>query len=733
MSFIIKMEGDNMYIEVLVELKAKRIDKTFTYRVPDRLKEKIKVGIRVTVPFGSQKLEGFVMKIMNDNSATYEVKDIIDIVDENSILTNELIELGKYMQSKTLTTLIGCYQTMLPSALKAKQGLIINKKYDTILVLNNDILVANDKQQKIIDLINITGSISKKEANLISISAVKTLIKKDIVKETKEETYRLECQNNSNYQRNTLTREQNDIVFDVITNLNNFKPHLLHGVTGSGKTEVYLNIIDEVIKIGKEAIVLVPEISLTPQIVNKFRCRFGNKIAILHSALSNGEKYDEWRKIKRKEVSIVIGARSAVFAPFTNIGVIIIDEEHSQTYKQENNPKYNAIDIALYRSKKHNCPILLGSATPSVESYTRSKMGVYKLLELKSRVNSKLPIVKLVDMKDEIKKGNKIISSILKTEIQNKLDNNEQIILFLNRRGYSTVITCHNCGYVDKCPHCDIPLTYHKNSGMMRCHYCGYAHNKLKECPSCQSDDINDFGLGTQRLEEEIINNFMNAKVIRMDVDTTSKKGSHEKIITSFQNGQYNVLIGTQMISKGLDFDNVTLVGVINGDATLNIPDFRSGERTFQLLNQVAGRAGRSNKEGLVIIQGFNLDHYSIISASKHDYTGFYQKDMELRQKLKYPPYCNLTLIKVTSKNYEEVWKESNKISSYLKNKLPSDVIILGPNHPSIPKINDIYIIHIILKYQKTEKIMQQLTEIIKMYNINNRVNVEIDLNPIKI
>lgn len=381
----------------------------------------------------------------------------------------------------------------------------------------------------------------------------------------------------------------------------------------------------------------------------------------MHSRLSDGEKYDEWRKILRGEVSIVIGARSAIFAPFTNLGLIIIDEEHTSTYKQENNPRYSAIDIALKRAKRYNIPLLLGSATPQIESYTRSKNNTYELLEIKKRVNNNLPKVMLVDMKEEIKKGNKVISSSLYNSLKECLEKKEQAILLLNRRGYSTVITCHDCGYVDKCPNCDIPLTYHKKIGKMKCHYCDYEKVLITVCPECKKNDLWDFGMGTEKLESIIKDMFPSARVVRMDVDTTRLKGAHEKIINAFQNRDYDILIGTQMISKGLDFPLVTLVGVVNGDATLNIPDFRSAERTFQLLNQVAGRAGRGKKLGKVIIQGFNINHYSIVCASNHDYIGFYNEEMKIRKSLVYPPFCNLALIKIISPDFNLANDEGKK------------------------------------------------------------------------
>ena len=719
-----------MYIEVLIEIKAKNIDQTFTYKVPDNLKEKIAIGIRVLVPFGKQKLEGFVLKIDNTFKGEYSVKEIINVIDDHSILNKEMLELGKYISSKTLCNLISAYQTMLPTALKAKSKATINKKIDTYLILNKE-EYTTPKQKEIIELIKKENKVLKSIANKISTSAVKTLLKNNIIKEIKEEVYRLE-NNVIKEQDNIKLNDEQQNVINKIENINGFKPILLHGVTGSGKTEVYINLIKKVIKNKKEAIVLVPEISLTPQLVNKFKNRFGSQIAILHSRLSDGEKYDEWRKIEKKEVSIVIGARSAIFAPFTNLGIIIIDEEHSDTYKQENNPKYHAIDIALYRAKYHNCKVVLGSATPSIESYTRANLGIYELCTMKKRVNNNLPNVILIDMHNEIKKGNRIISELLKNKLEEVIKNNEQAILLLNRRGYSTVATCKNCGYTVKCPHCDIPLTYHKLSNTMRCHYCGYGEILINKCPECKSSEINFYGMGTEKLEQYIKNNFLGSRVIRMDNDTTSTKGSHEKIINAFKNEEYNVLIGTQMIAKGLDFPKVTLVGVINGDATLNIPDFRSAERTFSLLNQVAGRAGRSKLKGNVIIQGFNIDHYSLVYASQHDYLSFYNKELYIRKLLGYPPYYNLCLIKIKAKDYELVNKEAEKIVEHLKSKTNKNVTVLGPSNALIPKINDIYSMQVIIKYKKTNEIIKELIFINNLYK-KNKVLVDIDINPLRI
>ena len=716
-----------MYINVLVELKAKKLDKTFTYSVPSSLVDKIEVGKRVLVPFGKQKLEGFILSICNESDFSYEVKDIISVIDDSVVINNEMMELGKYIKKKTLCTLISAYQTMLPSALKAHKDFVVNKKYETYLTLCCDIEVESDKQKEVYELLKSNEFVLKKDCTSISSYVVKSFLEKGYIKEVKKEVYRNNL-SDIKEESNIILNDEQQLAVDKVISSDGFKPYLIHGVTGSGKTEVYMHIIDYYLSKGKEALVLVPEISLTPQMVLNFRKRFGTSIAILHSSLSDGEKYDEYRKILNKEVSIVIGARSAIFAPLTNIGVIIIDEEHSSTYKQDNTPKYNAIDIAIYRGRYHNSPVVLGSATPSIESYTRASSGIYELINLKKRVNNNLPKVLLVDMKDEIKAGNRVFSKVLTDSINDRLSKGEQVILLLNRRGFSTISSCSDCGFVDKCPNCDIPLVYHKSSNTMRCHYCGYGSSKKRECPICHNKSLNDFGMGTEKLEEYVKDNFSGARVVRMDVDTTSRKGAHEKIISDFKSLKYNVLI-----AKGLDFPLVTLVGVINGDASLSIPDFRSGERTFQLLNQVAGRAGRSDLPGDVIIQGFNMEHYSIVDASLHDYNSFYNEEMRIRKLLKYPPFYNLCSIKIKSKYEDKAFSEGNKIVSYLKSNLDSTNIILGPSSSNMLKVNNIYNVLIVIKYKKTDNLIDKLLFISDKYIDSKDVLIDIDLNPYKI
>lgn len=719
-----------MIIGVLVELSNKNIDKIFDYSVPDNLKDKIKVGIRVKVPFGKMELEGFVIEIKN--SSDISVKDILEVVDDEVILNEELLELGKKIQEDTLSTLISCYQIMLPKALKAKNGMVINKKFDTYYYLNKDIVCygkLSASQDRIINLCMEKEYVLRKELVDISLSSLNTLIKKNILLEKKLEHYRLSY-NEKIEPKKELTEAQMKVVNEVLLN-KGYCPYLLYGVTGSGKTEVYMELIEDALNRGKTSIVLVPEISLTPQMILRFQKRFGDNIAAIHSALSDGEKYDEWRRIVKGEAKIVIGARSAIFAPLKNIGMIIIDEEHSDSYKQDDsNPRYSAKDVALIRAKYHDCPLIMGSATPSLEAFARAKKGVFKLLELPNRINGKeLPKINIIDMNEIIKKTKGHFSEELLTAISLRLKNKEQVILLLNRRGYSSFVTCKNCGYTFKCPNCDITLTYHKSSRTLRCHYCGYGTKVYDTCPNCHEKSINDLGVGTERIEEELGKLFPESRILRMDFDTTSRKGMHEKMITAFKNQEYDILLGTQIVSKGLDFDNVTLVGVINADTSLNIPDFRSSETTFSLLAQVAGRAGRSTKEGEVIIQTFNPDHYAIQYTKKHDYLGFYNKEMFIRRELKYPPFYYICYLKISGKDSDYIYGEVNKIKKVLENKL-ENTIILGPSPCVIFKLNNIYRYGIILKYKKEDNLREVLDKIIDHYKDNSKLKLDINFNP---
>lgn len=728
-----------MYALVLVEIGVKNVDKYFTYHIPDNLEDKINIGIRVKVPFNTREISGFVIKIINkieDNN--YEVKDILEVIDNEEVLNLELLKLGEYISSKTLCSMITAYQTMLPKALKANHKVAMKPKNEVIAVLNKDVseiyeyisFCSYKKQVEILKSIIENGSVKVVSSN---VSSITSLANKGLIKTISREVYRYNDNTIENKHTVFLNEEQSKVVKEVIDNLNTNNTYLLKGVTGSGKTEVYMHIIKEVIDRGMQAIMLVPEISLTPQIVSRFRQRFNNEVAVLHSGLSDGERYDEYRKIKKGLVKIVVGARSAIFSPFQNLGVIIIDEEQVTSYKQENNPRYHTRDVALFRCKYHNCPLVLGSATPSLESYARAKKGVYRLLTLNKRANNKLmPEIRIVDMKKEIRNNYHNISLELENAIKEKLDKKEQIIILLNRRGYSSMLTCKDCGEVIKCPNCDISLTYHKTSNTLRCHYCGYGTKVQDTCPSCYGRSLTMYGLGTEKLEEEMVKKF-NARVVRMDLDTTTSKKAHSKIIKDFLEQKYDILVGTQMIAKGLDFPNVTLVGVINADASLNIPDFRSSEYTYQLLSQVSGRSGRDKKEGIVIIQTLNPEHYSIKYAKDHDYDGFFNYEMRIRKKLGYPPYYYLTLIKILSRDYQLCMKEANKVGEFLRKNLPSDVIVLGPSIASTFKVNNIYHFQCIIKYKKEDDIKEVLRTIDNIYKVNAKVRIEMDIDPVRL
>ena len=717
-----------MIVGVLVELSSKNIDKVFDYSVPSSFISDIKVGIRVQVPFGRQILEGFVLEIKN-NSTLDNLKDILAIVDKDVILNSELLKLGLWMREKTLSTLISCYQVMLPKALKAKQGTSINKRFDTYYKLNDNtsLVDLNDKQLQIVNLCKEEGLVLRSRLVDISLSSLNTLLRKNILVEEKREHYRLNYQAKV-LQKKELTADQKYVVSQVDFNSG---VYLLHGVTGSGKTEVYMELIEKALNDGKGSIVLVPEISLTPQMVERFQKRFGDNIAALHSALSDGEKYDEWRRIARGEANIVIGARSAIFAPIDNIGIIIIDEEHSDSYKQDDsNPRYSAKDVAIMRGKVHNCPVIMGSATPSLESFARARKGVYKLLRLPNRVNGKsLPDVNIIDMNMEIKHSKGHFSLPLLKAIKEKINNNEQVILLLNRRGYSSFVTCKSCGYTFKCPNCDISLTYHKSSNTLRCHYCGYGTKVYDTCPECGEKSLNDLGVGTEKVEEELNKIFPEARVLRMDFDTTSYKGAHQRMITDFKDHKYDILLGTQIVAKGLDFDNVTLVGVINADTSLNIPDFRSSENTFSLLAQVAGRSGRSTKSGSVIIQTFNPNHYAIEFTKKHDYIAFYNREMAIRRELKYPPFYYICYIRISGKDKDFLTNESLKIKRALDRNVGS-AIILGPSPNNIFKLNNVYRYGIIIKYKTDESLYVALNKIVDHYKSNQKIKIDIDFNP---
>ena len=793
--------------KVIVDVPAQQTNKPFDYRIPTRLQHVLKQGMRVIVPFGPRKVQGFVIDIVSESEFP-KLREIIEPMDIQPILNKELLQLSDWLTEQTLCYKISAFQVMLPPALKAKyekkirikdrqmlhtlppslqhyfakqdtinwedvlksgelshfqkqveDGILevlyivkerVKKKQIKIIAPSIDILEKkaelskrNTKQIMVIDYFISNPKPIERQKILsllgISSSVIKSLVDKGILYESMQEVYRDPYQDRifEHTEPLQLTEEQSVAIKPILQTIEE-KRHdvfLLYGVTGSGKTEIYMQSIQKVLEEGREAIVLVPEISLTPQMVNRFKGRFGDEVAVLHSGLSIGEKYDEWRKIQRKEVRVVVGARSAIFAPFENLGIIIIDEEHETSYKQEDNPRYHARDVAIERARTHNCPVILGSATPSLESFARAKKGVYQLLTLSKRMNDQsLPTVDIVDMREELREGNRsMFSRVLYDKLQDRLMKKEQTVLFLNKRGHSSFVMCRDCGYVIQCPNCDISLTYHRYQQQMKCHYCGYEAVVPTICPECTSEHIRYFGTGTQKVEEELGKIFPEARVIRMDVDTTSRKGSHEKLLTAFEEGKADILLGTQMIAKGLDFPNITLVGVLSADTMLHLPDFRSSEKTFQLLTQVSGRAGRHELAGEVVIQTYSPEHYSIELAGQQDFDQFYQKEMMIRKIHQYPPFYYLALITVSHEELMKVVDVTEKISVTLSSRLSKGAHILGPVASPIPRINNKYRYQCIVKYKKEPKLTQTLKMILDHYQQDihrTGLQISIDKNP---
>lgn len=576
------------------------------------------------------------------------------------------------------------------------------------------------------------------EAANVGVAVLHNVIERGAAAFVEQEVYRdpftKDVQKSVNLQ---LTDEQDLALLAIQKKLDANEAHtfLLHGVTGSGKTEIYLQAIEQVLAEGKEAIMLVPEIALTPQMTERFRSRFGEQVAVMHSALSTGEKYDEWRKIQKGEVKVVVGARSAIFVPFTNVGLIILDEEHESTYKQEDVPRYHARDVAIWRSQYHRCPVILGSATPSLDSFARAKKGVYTLLTLSQRAKQQsLPTVHVVDLRAELASGNRsMFSSVLVEAMRSRLARREQIVLFLNRRGYSSFVLCRDCGTVVQCKNCDISLTYHRHQENLKCHYCGYEEHVPQQCPECQSEHIRYFGTGTQKVEEEIYKLFPEARVLRMDVDTTSKKGSHEQLLDAFGNKEADILLGTQMIAKGLDFPDITLVGVLSADTSLHLPDYRAAEKTFQLLTQVSGRAGRHDKAGEVVIQTYTPEHYAIELAKAQTYAPFYEHEMKQRRRSGHPPYYYIALVQLSHEDVMQTIRYAQQTADWLRQHLPQSVHILGPTASSIARLQNRYRYQCLIKYKIEPTLIPVLHALIAMYRaewMKHGVQLTIDLDP---
>ncbi len=805
-----------LFVEVIVDNKCRETDRVYSYSVSQDLIEKINIGCRVLVPFGisNKKTEAYVVGLLDDVSFNKSrLKQVIKLIDQEPVMSTQLVELAKWMKNKYICYYIEAIQTVVPAPVRIKSSYEIELREDInigealkgsssdklieiveylennnnkaslselkthfsdikldyyikklidmnlitkkqsiknkvgikvhkLLHINNDtdINIPSNapKQRELIDIVKANPGISMEEVRErcgSCVAAVKTLLGKGILFIEEKENYRYTFSSEYQDKRHKLTDIQQAALMQILDQFAQNRNVLLHGVTGSGKTEVYLEIIEQNLMSGKDAIVLVPEISLTPQMIERFKGRFGDNVAVLHSNLSEGEKYDEWRKIRSGMVKVAVGARSAVFAPFSNLGIIIIDEEHESTYKSEIKPKYLTREVAEKRCELEGARLILGSATPSIETYFQAQTGRLGLVKMLNRVNNKpMPEVEVVDMREELKNGNKtIFSEKMTEEILNTIRNDNQLILFLNRRGHSTFVTCRQCGLVMKCPRCSISLTYHMNEDKLNCHYCGFEAANPKVCPKCRSSSIRYFGVGTQKLEKEFRSKFSINNVLRMDADTTSRKQSHEKILSSFRKKESKVLIGTQMISKGLDFPDVTMVGVITADTSLNLPDFRAAERTFQMIAQVAGRSGRGDKKGTVIVQTYSPEHYSIMYAQNHDYEGFYDQEIRLRQELEYPPFSHVASIIISGLNESKVIKAANDIGGFIKIELESAEIIemLGPVSAPLSKIKNRHRWQILLKAKKQDVLKGILLKLVNDTTLDlNDININMDLNP---
>lgn len=707
-----------MLVGVLIDKTNLSLNKIYYYKYT--LDKKLSIGSRILVNFNNRISEALVVSFPKDEKID-NLKEVIDVVDEESILTLELLKLGRFMEKKYFVSLMASYQTMLPKPFKFGNNKKLRDKEISFYSLNKEETNLTKKQEEIVRFLK-----TKKEDRLenFSKSIIKTLLAKNIIKENKKLLSTLNLEK-TEFKELNLSLKQKEIYEEIISSKE--KEFLLYGVTGSGKTLIYLHLIKYYISQGKTAMLLVPEISLSIQIRNFFKNYFKENVAILHSSLSDREKYNEYLKIKRKAVKVVIGARSAIFAPLTDIGIIIIDEEHSDTYNEySRNPKYSTIDIAKFRSDYNNSKLILASATPLVKDYylaTNEKK--YKLLKLLNKYNDLNLDIKIIDLKENKKLS--YFSKELTEKINEKLNNKEQVILFLNRKGYANYVMCSNCGEVKKCPNCDISLTYYKKDNLLKCSYCEHFEKFKNTCSKCNEQDLNIMGVGTEKIEEELNNLFKNYKILRMDMDTTRKKGSYEKIIEDFKSQKYDILVGTQMIAKGLDFDNVTLVGIINADSSLMIPSYNSIENTYSLLSQVAGRSGRGKKRGEVIIQTYNPDNYCIKEVVKQDYESFYKEEIKIRKKLLYPPFSNMLTLKIKSIDLEKVKLNILKIYKYLKLNLNENTSILGPNILNIRKLDKKYESSITLKYIEDKNIEKIIKFLNSYYNKEKLISFDIE------
>ncbi|MCL2559671.1 MAG: primosomal protein N' [Turicibacter sp.] len=778
--------------EVVVDIKNKAVDRVFDYQIPENLETVVQPGVRVMVPFGPRALAGMVLRVKASSDFKGKLRPISKVMDVVPILNAELLALGIDLAKETGATMIACFDAMIPAAMKTKYQKLLVRAQDVsgwsqvaalfgegeavnAEVVTQDLLpvmkeaidagaveviyeasaAMGKKMRRYVELVDrevdfsVFGRAKRQEAAVrrllanehpiardelaVDATVLRKLVDKRVVRVVDVEVYRDPYAKASFKPGASVAL--NDAQKAVVQTINEAGGGvvLVHGVTGSGKTEVYLEAIQSVVDAGKQALVLIPEITLTTQITMRFKQRFGSAVAVLHSGLSMGEKYDEWRKILRGEVNIVIGARSAVFAPLRQIGLIIVDEEHEATYKQEEMPRYHAIEVAKRRGAWHGCPVVLGSATPSLDAYARASKGVYTLAELPQRAVEKasLPEISLIDLNRQIPGiGSGIMSVELESALETKLAKKEQIILFLNRRGYSNFMQCRECHEVVSCPNCDVTLTYHKQVNGLKCHYCNFTARVVDACPKCESPEVRFFGTGTQKVEEFLEKRFPAAKVLRMDVDSTSRKGDHQRIITAFEDKKADILLGTQMVAKGLDFPGVTLVGVLDADIMLHFPDYKASERTFQILTQVSGRAGRHEQGGSVYIETYSPNHYVMQHVKNQDYHAFYREEMASRQRFNYAPYYFHAKVLLSSLEPDALLVVSEQVNAYLRSELGDECLIIGPTMPGIARVNNRFRLHFILKYKKSPKLTEVMMHLLEHID-HKDVSIAVDYFPV--
>ena len=712
---------------IYLEYPNAALDQTFSYLAGTF---ELARGMRVYVPLRNKDVIGFVDSVEEiedleayENQNGYKLKPVSSIADEKPLINEELYRLGRWMAEDTVTPVIACFNAMLPKALKF-QTKRKNIRKEAWLHYEYTPENLSEKLASILKEIQ-AGDVLRSLMNVKSTYAVRKLLDFGAISVIEKEKTAKVRQDFEKEPEKVLTPDQKE-VFDKIDHGKPGEVFLLRGVTGSGKTEVYLQLARRIIEEGKQVLILVPEISLTPQMMEHVYLRFGKKVAIYHSALNEQEKYEQYRLVEKREVDVVVGTRSAVFMPFEDLGLIVLDEEHDTSYKQDSSPRYHCRDVALMRAKTHGARVVLGSATPSLESYARALKGVYTLAELPHRIYGSLATTYLVDMTKERRKGYQLLSGELLRRMKGVLEKNEQAILLLNRRGYAPVLRCMECGHVIHCPHCDIPMCYHKEDRTLKCHICGTSVPSDQECPKCGHRDFKAFGYGTEKLEEEVKRLFPDKKVARLDADTAQKKDARQEILTAFGEHKYDILVGTQMISKGLDYGDVTLVGILNADALLNRLDYRAVEMTFDLMVQASGRSGRA-KEGNVVVQVMDADHYAIRLAAKQDYLAFFSREMKFRKLGKYPPYSYFISFIAEDADREKAYREAVFVKDWFREKGEKD--LLGPS--DILKHQDYYRFRVLYRGRDLER-MKELTRELYQFRREKKdhIRLVIDINP---